>query len=293
MSAAGSLSASKAVVLALGCGGTRGFAHIGVIKSLLDAGFPIEGIAGVSAGALFGALFAIDGRVESVLEAMTATPMEIAGFYRDRLRLAASNPLGLRLANRFADLQIESLAVPLSIVTMDLETGDDVVLRSGSLLSAVGASIAIPVLARPVELGGRPLIDGGYGLASTVQAARDMGDGVVVEVNLGVQRRLPRALEKIARGAMSRIRAGRARFSHARCTALGFGTLLLGQHETQLGSADLVIAPSLTGFIVHSPFAGAKAFRRGEQAALAALPQLRELLTARTDRPAPAIYIAH
>jgi len=283
-------AAGRGVVLALGSGGTRGFAHLGVLKTLLDAGLKIDGVCGVSAGALFGALYALDGRVESVLEAMTATPFEIAGFYRDRLRLAASNPLGVRLVARFGETRIESLTVPLSILTVDLETGEEIVLRQGRLLPAVAASIAIPVLAQPVELDGRRLIDGGYGTAGAAAVARAMSTGaanarsigasVVVEVDLGVRSRLPRAFRGLAGGALARLRAGRAGFARARRAALGLGALLVGEAVLASSHADLVITPALSGVVVHSPFAAAEAFRRGERAATAALPRLRELLMA-------------
>jgi predicted acylesterase/phospholipase RssA len=278
----------RGLYLALGSGGVRGFAHLGVLKTFLDAGLSIDGISGVSTGALFGALYAIDGRIESVLEALNASPLEIAGFYRDRLRLAGSNRLGVRIAERFGDSRIESLHVPLSIVTVDLETGEEVVLREGELLPAVAASIAIPVLARPVEVNGRPLIDGGYGTSGASAAARSMHfashgpaseNAVVVEVNLGVRGRLPRVARNLARGTLARLRSGRARFARARRAALGLGTLMVGEAEKPLGHADLIISPILNSVVVRSPFAPAEAFRRGEEAALAALPQLRELLS--------------
>jgi predicted acylesterase/phospholipase RssA len=281
------VAAKRGLYLALGSGGVRGFAHLGVLKTFLDAGLKVDGISGVSTGALFGALFAIDGRIESVLDALDASPFEIANFYRDRLRLADSNPLGIRIAQRIGDSRIESLPVPLSIVTVDLETGEEVVLRNGRLLPAVAASIAIPVLARPVEVEGRPLIDGGYGIWGASVAARSMHtggcgvpaqDAVVVEVNLGVRGRLPRAVRSLARGTLSRLRSGRARFARARRAALGLGTLIVGEAEKPLGHADLIISPMLTSLVVRSPFAPAEAFRRGQEAAQAALPQLRELL---------------
>jgi NTE family protein len=264
--------------LALGSGGTRGFAHLGVIKVLLEAGVSIEGLCGASAGALFGALFALDGRLESALEGMSTNPFEILDFYRDRLRLAGSSSLGSRLAARFGETRIESLKIPMSILAVDLDSGEEVLLREGSLLAAVEASIAIPVLARPVGFSGRYLIDGGYGNAGPAAGARAMDANVVVEVDLGVRRRLPPRLSRLAGSAISRIRAGRARFARARRAALGWATLLRGELIDAPAPADLVIAPNLDALVPHSPFAAVHAFDRGQQAALAALPQIRSLL---------------
>ena len=220
------MGSSPRLVLALGSGGTRGFAHLGVIKVLLKEGLPIGGVCGASAGALFGALFAMDGTLESALEGMSTNPLEILNFYRDRLRLAGSSSLGSRLAARFGETRMESLTVPMSILAVDLESGEEVLLREGSLLAAVEASIAIPVFARPVDLSGRLLIDGGYGQAGPAAGARAMDADVVVEVNLNARRRLPRRVSRLAVGAMSRIRAGKARFVRARRAGTGLGNTL-------------------------------------------------------------------
>jgi NTE family protein len=268
------------LILALGSGGTRGFAHLGVIKTLLEAGVRIDGICGASAGALFGALFAMEGTVDAVVGGTQTTPIEILSLYRDRLRLAPSNALGRRLVAHFGDRQIEALPVPMSILAVDLETGEEVQIREGSLLSALEASIAIPVLAQPVALNGRYLIDGGYGFAGPAVAARAMGAGVVVEVNLGVRRALPLGLDRLATRATTQIRAGKARFVRARRAALGVATLLMGDGAPQPPAADLVISPPLDELVPHSPFAAAKAFRCGEAAALDALPALRRLVSA-------------
>jgi NTE family protein len=270
----------RRLVLALGSGGTRGFAHLGVIKTLLEAGLRVDGICGASAGALFGALFAVEGTVEAAVGGMATTPAEILGLYCDRLRLASSNALGRRLREHFGDRRIEALPVPMRILALDLESGDEVVLREGSLVAAVEASIAIPVLARPVAVDGRRLIDGGFGSAGPAVAARSMGADLVVEVNLGV-RRLPLfGLERLAAGTARRLRAGRDRFTAAHRTALGLATLFTGEVERPSQTADLIIAPDLDDLTPHSPFTAMRAFRRGEEAARAALPALSQLVSA-------------
>jgi NTE family protein len=270
---------SPRVALALGSGGTRGFAHVGVLKTLHEAGIPIQGICGASAGALFGALYALEGTLDSALMGMATNPLEILGFYGDRLRLSGTSSLGGRLSAHFGETQIEALKIPMSILAVDLESGDEVLLREGSLLAAVEASIAIPVLARPVDLSGRCLIDGGYGQLGPVEGARAIDDeAVVVEVDLGVKRRLPSGLRRLGGTALARLRGGRARFVRARRAALGWATLLLGESPRPPRAADLVIAPNLSGIVSGSPFAALQAFERGQEAASAALPQLQRLL---------------
>jgi NTE family protein len=270
----------RRLVLALGSGGTRGFAHLGVIKALLEAGLHIDGICGVSAGALFGALFAMEGTLEAALSGMATTPVEILGLYCDRLRLDSSNALGRRLRAHFGDRRIESLPVPMGILALDIESGDEVLLREGSLLAAVEASIAIPVLAKPVDVDGHRLIDGGFGAVSPAQAARSMDADLVVEVDLGVRRPRPLGLDRLAGHAARKLRSGRERFSSAHHAALSLATLLLGDIQRRPPEPDLLIAPDLDGLTPHSPFTAMRAFRRGEEAARAALPALLQLASA-------------
>ncbi len=275
-----SIAGERRLVLALGSGGTRGFAHLGVIKALLEAGLRVDGICGASAGALFGALFAMEGTIEAALGGMATTPVEILGLYCNRLRLTSSNPLGRRLKEHFGDVRIETLPVPMGILALDLESGDEVLLREGSLVAAVEASIAIPVLARPVDLNGRRLVDGGFGGAGPAVAARRMGADLVVEVNLGVRRPHFFGLDRLAAGATCRLRAGRDRFTAAHRTALGLATLLTGEAERPCEAADLVITPDLDDLTPHSPFTALRAFRRGEDATRATLPALLQLISA-------------
>jgi predicted acylesterase/phospholipase RssA len=271
-----SAACERRLVLALGSGGTRGFAHLGVIKALLEAGLHIDGICGASVGALF----AMEGTVEAAVGGMATTPAEIFRLYCNRLRLAATNPLGRRLREHFGDRRIESLPVPMTILALDLESGDEVLLREGSLVAAVEASIAIPLLARPVDLNGRRLIDGGFGSAGPAIAAREMGADLVVEVNLGVRRPHLFGLERLATGATHRLRAGRERFTAAHRAALGLATLFVGEGDRPSQVADLVITPDLEDLTPHSPFTALRAFRRGEEAAHAALPALLQLVSA-------------
>ena len=277
----------RSLALALGPGGTRGFAHLGVINVLLDAGLRVDGICGASSGALFGALYAMDGTSRGVARAMGVSRREIWGLFRDRLRLAPSNPLGARLVEFFAGARLESLPVPMNILAVDLQSGDEIVLREGSVRAAVEASIAIPVLAQPVALDGRFLIDGGYGRRGPTVGARELGD-VVVAVTLG-EFGLPARLHTLARQIAHRLRRTGRTDGVDRRLVLRRAILALTAGEYDEPDADIVIAPRVGDINPNSPFVREAAFGRGARAAREALPAIRELL-GRTQGAGPRTH---
>lgn len=270
--------AQRRLALALGPGGTFGFAHLGVISALLGAGLRIDALAGASTGALFGALYAMEGSTEAIARALNVSPHEILGLFRDRLCLSASNMLGARLKAHFAAARLESLPVPLSVLATDLFTGEEVILREGPVKDAIEASIAIPLIARPVALNGRYLIDGGYGPRGPWTAARETGCDVVVYVSLGKVMTCPPRMRDLAR------RIARRLYRPARCVppdqreVFRQTLLMLSKARSLAPDADLVIAPSLSDLNRNSPFVASDAFQRGEHAARRALPALRRLL---------------
>lgn len=165
--------------LVLGGGGAKGFAHIVVLEALDDLGLRPAEIAGCSMGALIGACYAsgLSGReIREFLSGVLANKTEVlrrllgarVGRFADLLRGGVHNPV-LIDAERFLDAflpagvpaAMEQLAIPLTVVAADFHAREEVAMSTGPLLSAVGASIAIPGMLRPVVRAGRVLIDGG------------------------------------------------------------------------------------------------------------------------------------
>ena len=153
--------------LALGSGGARGIAHIGVIKALLEAGIPIHMIAGTSMGALVGACYAADTNI-ALLEdiALKSNLRKMAQLLDPKLTLLSAGILhGGRVENFLksiiGDKQIEDCEIPYSAIATDIRTGKEMILNKGPLLKAVRASISIPVVFVPVKYGSAYLVDGG------------------------------------------------------------------------------------------------------------------------------------
>lgn len=160
----GSRAAGTRVALALGSGGARGYAHIGVIDELRDRGYEIVGIAGSSIGALVGGLFAAGslddyaGWAKELNQSAVLRLLDPAwrgpGFFRAEKVLDVVRDL-------LGDTTIEDLPIPFTAVTTDLITGKSLWFQRGPLDEAIHASIAIPGVIAPYVLNGRVLVDGG------------------------------------------------------------------------------------------------------------------------------------
>ncbi|MGQ9699845.1 MAG: patatin-like phospholipase family protein [Candidatus Bipolaricaulaceae bacterium] len=177
----------KRVGLALGSGGARGAAHVGVLKVLEREGIKISAIVGSSIGALVGGAYAAGIPVSRMEEEWLATTRAklLQSFLPTFPRTGLSSGAGLRryLREILGDVRMEELSIPFAAVATDLDTGEPVVLRSGFLVEAIRASTAIPGVFQPVRREGRLLVDGGMVEPLPVRICRELGAEVVVAVD--------------------------------------------------------------------------------------------------------------
>ncbi len=181
--------------LALSGGGARGLAHIGVLSVLEQADIHIEAIAGTSIGAILGAAYAA-GRTPAELREVSA---ELGGFGRmiglADLGIPHSGLIkGTTVARILRELfephrRFDTLGIPLAVAAVDLRRAEDVALTTGDLLRAVQASMAVPGIFPPVEWEDRLLVDGGVLNNLPVDLARQLGAGVVLAVDVGLDPR--------------------------------------------------------------------------------------------------------
>ncbi|WP_221564068.1 patatin-like phospholipase family protein [Alkalihalobacillus sp. TS-13] len=171
--------------LALGSGGARGFAHIGVLKALVEAKIPIHMIAGSSMGALVGAFYCTGHKPE--------TMVKMARMFRRRYYIDYTVPkMGFVAGEKVKQLihaltkgkNIEELDLPFSIIATDLYKGEKVVITKGAISEAVRASIAVPGIFVPYEKDGRLLIDGGVIDRVPVSVVKEMGADLVIAVDI-------------------------------------------------------------------------------------------------------------
>lgn len=176
------------LVLALGGGGARGLAHIGVLQVLEEEGIPVRAVAGTSVGAEVGAFLAVGMPMPDLVSLATSFD------WKRTLQLFLPDlPTGGGLASGKNIMEflnnglgrervIEELPIGYAAVAADLETGKQVVLDRGSLIDAVRASVSMPAVLAPYSLGGRLLVDGGVVNPVPFDVARTHFGGPVVAV---------------------------------------------------------------------------------------------------------------
>ncbi len=182
------MNTEKTVGLVLGSGSSRGWAHVGVIEALEDAGIPVDMIAGCSVGSYVGAIYA-SGGLASLKAFILGMDGEKMFSYFDvvipRSGLLDGNKKLREFLSGHTDAEtFEDLKIPLKMVATDLESGDKVVMDSGNLFRALRASMSMPGLFAPVTVKGRWLVDGGLVDPVPVGVARAMGADVVIAVDL-------------------------------------------------------------------------------------------------------------
>jgi len=261
------VSVAPRIGLALGGGAARGFAHVGVIMVLEQAGIVPDYVTGTSAGAVVGAIYAAGYRsadlqriAGQLAEAdVRAFALPDRGFLRgDRLQ----SFINRAVQNR----PIEKLNIRFAAVATDLQSGEGVVFRRGDTGLSVRASSAVPGVFQPAIVGDRRMVDGGLTHPIPVRAARALGAELVIAVDISSQPQFARLSDSIDILLQTFTIMGRA----------------LGASE--LSEADVVIRPAV-GQLGPTDFQSRKlAIAEGERAARAALPEIRRRIEAATRR---------
>jgi NTE family protein len=255
------------VSLALGGGFARGYAHLGVFRTLRENAIPVTSIAGSSIGSILGAAYASGEPLPRIINKCREIRFrDFARWRVSRFGLASNERLGALVQKLFGTKQFEDLVLPLAIVATDLGTGDPVVFRQGNLSEAIRASCAFPGLFEPIQIGTRCLADGGIVAPVPTRAAREMGAGIVVGVSVGLhdgQRGAPTNIFQVVSRAVS------AAQKH--------------QLEAWERHADLVLRPSVQGLAWDDFDRIDEAIEAGSVAARAAVPRLKQLLNRQND----------
>lgn len=266
---------NKTIGLALGSGGSKGIAHIGVIKVLEENGIKIDYLAGCSIGAFFGVLYAASGNIKELEEHLFKSsswrtkfslldPILGNGFLK-------GENVEKFIADSLAGINFSSLQIPFAAVAADLLSGREVIIKEGNVVKAVRASISIPPIFKPVELNGKLLVDGGLINPVPDDVVRKMGADIVIAVNLD-NLQLNHGLSKNNLG-INRILF--RSFNIMRCYLADYC----------LKDTDVVISPKLTGdfgLLGWNNFFDRNKFKdlimAGERAAKKALPELKKIL---------------
>jgi NTE family protein len=177
--------------LVLGGGGARGLAHVGVVSVLQREGIPVDYLAGTSMGGLVGALYAAGvplDVVEEQLKRLSAVTEQIR-LVDVNISASGLSIRGRRIYNLMADLLGEGLTfadlnIPLAMVAVDIYSGREVILQGGLVIDAVRATISVPGVFEPVDLGDYRLVDGGVLNNVPVDVARMQGATRTITVDV-------------------------------------------------------------------------------------------------------------
>jgi NTE family protein len=175
------------VGLALGSGSARGWAHIGVIRALTEAGIHVDYIAGTSIGSLVGAVYA-SGGIGTLEDVVLQFDWKQIAYFLDvvlpKSGLIDGKRVSAFIRSHVKGINIEELPIPFCAVATDLGTGNEVILKQGDIIEAVRASISVPGIFTPVKKNGTILVDGGLVNPVPVSVARQMGADFVIAVDL-------------------------------------------------------------------------------------------------------------
>lgn len=253
--------------LALGGGAARGFAHVGVIQVLEEAGIRPNLVVGTSAGSLVAAIYA-SGKNGKQLQHVAETMEEAAIadwtlplFNRGVLR---GDALARYVNKQVGARKIEDLALPLGVVATDLNTGNPMLFQRGDTGTAVRASSAVPAVFEPVKIAGRDYVDGGLVSPVPVRSARQMGADLVIAVDISSP---PDG--NLAGGTLDVL-------------LQTFSIMGKSINQFELKEADVVVRPILTSVSSSDFGARKRAIEAGRQAMLVLLPTVRAAIAAKT-----------
>jgi NTE family protein len=266
------------VGLALGSGAARGLAHIGVLKALKEAAIPVDIVAGTSMGAVIGACYAKEGDIATVEDIALKTGWtEVARlldphFGSLRKGLIRGQRIEELLCSLIGDVEFRDLRMPFATVATDVNTGEEVVIREGSVIEAVRASISIPGVFVPVTLEAKCLVDGGIIDPVPVNVLRDMGAKFIVAVNVLAepQKRKPLSLSK--KGRMPGTR---------NILDTLIQSIYIMEYEiikARVLKADVIISPDVSRIEAFEFHKGEETILAGYEAARKALPKLQRLV---------------
>ncbi len=280
--------------LVLSGGGAKGFAHIGALRVLMEAGVPIDYIGGTSMGGLMGGLIALGYSPDSLEQLVLSQDwMMVLSDETSRRKLSMKEkeqaeryfftlpirdkkiqlPAGLVAGQSVFDIlsyyaspgasyaSFRDFPIPFLCIAADIETGESVILDKGNLPMAMRATMAIPTIFSPIEIDDKLLVDGGLVNNYPVQEVLDMGADFIIGIDVQGKYAVKDELNSFVK-------------------ILDQSTAFLRRplYEQGLELTDLYIKPDLTGFGVSSFTSADTIIKLGEIAAREMLPEIQKLM---------------
>jgi NTE family protein len=266
--------------LALGGGGVRGFAHLGVLRVLEREGLAPGAIAGTSMGAIVAALYALSPSLDVAEQRLGEFFIRFGPALRHLAERVASSRVGIAVDepslldagvfhqhfdSLIPDTTFDTTRLPLAVVAVDLVSGEEVVFTSGPVRPAVLGSAALPGVFPPIGYDGRILVDGGWTSRIPVNAARQLGAKRVLAVEVSENADTPFPINQPKSGLQIVLRAAEITRNH------------LARYAAR--DADLLLIPPTGHVALHDASRAAECIRLGAEATHARIEELRALAT--------------
>lgn len=272
------------IVLALGGGGARGNAHLGVIRALEKEGFQIKAVAGTSAGGIVAGVYSAGYSPQEIIDRFSSVN-------QSSLYSLGGGPSLLGVKGIVSALQLfldeetfDDLRIPCALTAVDIDSMREVVLKEGKVLDAIMATIAIPGVFPPQKWGDHKLVDGGVLDPVPVEVARSLAPGIpVVAVSLSPPKDMWSELpapnlfsEPPLLKPISNLRVAQAFEIFIRSVELG--THMLSETRLEIEQPDLIIRPDVCEIGPLDKVDVREIASRGDRAVEAVLPELRQLV---------------
>jgi len=254
------------IAYALGSGAARGFAHVGVLNALDNAGISPDLIVGTSSGSMVGVLYAAGIRGDALTAlAMGIERDEVIDYTASRRGVIVGKSLQAFVNSKLENRLLEELEIPVAVVSTDLRSGTKAVFTQGDPGLAVRAASSFPGLFRPAVIGGREYVDGGVLSPVPVETALDLGADIVIAVDVA---RSPSTNSEI----------------NGWIDVLHQSYLIMARKMSalEITKADVVINPKIGDMSLLDFDQRKQAIRAGEIAANLVVPRIKEIIKART-----------
>ncbi|MBI5029841.1 MAG: patatin-like phospholipase family protein [Chloroflexi bacterium] len=279
----------RLVGIALSSGNARGMAHIGVLRVLEEESIPIDMIAGTSAGAIFGAMYAAGRTVDEMIQFSAGVQRQysfLTGFRYWDFRLPPRSGLikGDMVLNYLRkwvkNKSFDQLSIPLYIVATDLVSGEEIVFDRGPVAEAMRASMSVIGILEPAHVAGRYLIDGGSVNPVPTQLLVDKGISIILASNVipGLEERLHRR-ELKREGKLPNV------------VGILMGAMEIMESEiikSRMGAVDVLIQPDIERYGTMEYDKYGEIIKRGEEAAREQIANIRQRLAPRPRPPLTA-----
>ncbi|MAF86104.1 MAG: patatin family protein [Dehalococcoidales bacterium] len=269
-------SRKKKVGLALSSGAARGWAHIGVLGVLEKEDIPIDMIAGTSAGALIGALYAGGKDADQLKKLTMAIDRKTVASLTDPTLPKTGFFEGKKIKDWMRSIidkvEFRDLRMPFACVATDIQTGEEVVIKQGSVVEGVRASSSAPVIFSIVKWQGRYLVDGGLVNPVPVSVLKDMGADFIIAVNV-----VPSVSDRVNGGNKEPIED----FKEPNIFSIILRAICIAGYQavqTSLNGADVVIKPQVAHIGFVDMHRARECIKQGELAAAASIREIKRQL---------------